>query len=180
MARLPDDRRPDRIDRLRGDRRTLGAVSWRAPFLLYLVGIAVLAAGIFTLPEPRRKADRGTPSPRRDAVSVALGRSGRRRDPARVGRVLSFRTSSTDGYSEISVRAPPQHRVADQCREHRVTAGGVTYRYVNRPSGWYFGLMFLVWGIGYIGLALVPNYLAAVPFDGIANFGAGLIPTMIA
>jgi MFS family permease len=160
---------------------TLGAVSWRVPFLLYLVGLAVLAAGMFTLPEPRRKAilERRTrdetPFPWRSAAAVAA--------VTLLVSVVFFVQNVQHGRIFGDLGAGDSTRIAWLINAASIGSllAGVTYRYVNRPSGWYFGLMFLVWGIGYIGLAFVPNYLAAVPFDGIANFGAGLsIPTMIA
>jgi MFS family permease len=161
---------------------TLGGVfSWRAPFLLYLVGLAVLAAGIFTLPEPRRKtvAEHRTrdesPFPWRAAALVAV-----------VTLFLSavfFVQNVQHGRIFGDLGAGSSTRIAWLINAASIGSllAGVTYRYVNRPTGWYFALIFFVYGVGYSGLALVPNYRVAVPFDGIANFGAGLsIPTLIA
>jgi MFS family permease len=160
---------------------TLGAVSWRAPFLLYLVGLAVLVAGIFTLPEPRRKAiaerraHDEAPFPWRAAALVAV--------VTMLVSVVFFVQNVQHGRIFGDLGAGSSTRIAWLINAASIGSilAGVTYRYVNRPSTWYFALMFLVWGVGYSGLALVPNYLVAVPFDGIANFGAGLsIPTLIA
>ena len=58
---------------------------------------------------------------------------------------------------------------------------GIIYGYWRLATPWYFALVFLVFGLGYTALAVVPDYRLGVLADGLGQLGSGFaIPVMIA
>lgn len=59
--------------------------------------------------------------------------------------------------------------------------GGLVYRQIRGKSiGWFLAVVFISYGIGYIGVARSPDYLVGIPFDALAQFAGGLsIPVLI-
>jgi len=158
----------------------LGSWSWRGPFLAYLMGLVVLAAGIWTLPEPPR-------SPRMLSQQRSIERFPWR--PAiLVGSVtllvstIFFVQNVQQGriFGDLGADNPTLIAWLVNAAGIGSVIGGIVYRYLRVPVRQYLALIFAVYGIGDCGLALVSNYLQAIPFDALGAFASGLsIPVLI-
>lgn len=158
----------------------LGSWSWRGPFLAYLMGLVILAAAIWTLPEPPRR-------PR--AVTEQRGAGDFPwRSAAAVGSVtllvstIFFVQNVQQGriFGDLGADNPTLIAWLVNAAGIGSVIGGFVYRYLRLPVRQYLALILAVYGIGDCGLALVSNYLQAIPFDALGAFGSGLsIPVLI-
>lgn len=159
----------------------LGSLSWRGPFLAYLMGLVVLAAGIWTLPEPplraavgRRSSAATEPFPWPAAVAVCA--------TTLLVSTIFFVQNVQQGriFGDLGADNPTLISWLVNAAGVGSLIGGIVYRYLRMPVRSYLALIFLVYGIGDIGLALVSNYIQGIPFDALGAFGSGLsIPVMI-
>jgi len=158
----------------------LGEWSWRGPFLLYLLGLAVLVPGLWTLPEPLQRA-------RMDAVEA------RTRFPWRAALLVSavtlllsivfFVQNVQHGriFGDLGASSPRHISWAIFAAGTGTLVGGLVYRRIrSRPIGWLLAVIFVCYGVGYLGIAGSPNYLVGIPFDAVAQFAGGFtIPVLI-
>ena len=158
----------------------LGEWSWRGPFLLYLFGLIALVPAWWTLYEPLRRA--GLP-----AVAV------RTRFPWRAAALVSavtlalsivfFVQNVQHGriFGDLGAESPKHISWAITVAGTGTLIGGLVYRQIRGKSiGWFLAVVFISYGIGYIGVARSPDYLVGIPFDALAQFAGGLsIPVLI-
>ncbi len=158
----------------------LGEWSWRGPFLLYLLGLVVLVPGLWTLHEPLQRGQLpGTQAATRfpwraaalvSAVTLLLS-------------IVFFVQNVQHGriFGDLGASSPRHISWAITVAGTGTLVGGLAYRQIRGKSiGWLLTLVFLAYGIGYIGVARSPNYLVGIPFDALAQFAGGFtIPVLI-
>ncbi len=154
----------------------LGSWSWRAPFLLYLLGLVTWLAAWLLLHEPYHAVK---PTDTRSAEA-------RRRFPwsatCLVGAVtlvyatVFFVQNIQHGriFADLGVDSPARISIIVTLASMGTVVGGFTYRSIRmRPVGILLAIAFTSYGISYIGLAFAPNYLIGLPIDALGQFGCG-------
>lgn len=165
----------------------LAGQSWKAPFLLYLLGAGVLLLALFHLPEPKRAAA---------TVSPALAEPAPRQEPfpwATAGligvstvlaAVVFFLQAVQHGriFADLGVATPERISVYVTLASMGTVVGGYVYKNLRpRPVATLMGFALACYGIAYIGVALAPNAIAGLVLDALGQFGSGfLLPTLIA
>ncbi len=141
----------------------------------------MLAAGIWTLPEPPRVArsvgeqSAAADFPWSSAIAVC--------SVTLLVSTIFFVQNVQQGriFGDLGADNPARISWLVNAAGVGSLIGGVVYRYLRLPVRQYLALIFLVYGIGDCGLALVSNYWQAVPFDALGAFASGLsIPVLIA
>ena len=177
----------------------LGNWSWHGPFLLYLMGLVVLAFAWFTLHEPTAgEAAAGAGSARSTAGAEEPGQVAS--EPASspfpwrttlvIGSVtllvsvIYFLQAVQHGriFSDLGVTKPSTISVVVSIASMGTVIGGLAYR---RIGGWrvaaLLAIVFAGYGVGYLGVSRSPNYLVGMGFDAIGQFAGGVaIPVLIA
>jgi MFS family permease len=158
----------------------LGDFSWRGPFVLYAVGLVVLAWAYFTMWEPTsvRKQGAGTSTAFPWATTFMVA-------AVTVGvAVVYFVQALQLGriFAELGVSSPSRISIVVTIASVGIVIGGYFYRKVAaRPLGQIFAIIFGAFAIGYVGLGLAPDYKTGLLFGVIAQFGNGVtLPTLIA
>ncbi|MFO1466654.1 MAG: MFS transporter [Steroidobacteraceae bacterium] len=179
----------------------LGSWNWRGPFLLYLVGLLVLAAAIRYLPEPARRpgGEAGIEARHADggaAVRVGGDASGDagRHFPWRVTgqicavtllvSIIYFVQAVQHGriFSDLGVEVPSRIGLIVTLASGGTIIGGMVFkRLPPTPVSTLLAVSFLAYGVSYLGIGLSPDYRVGLPFDAIGQFGGGFVlPTLIA
>jgi hypothetical protein len=161
----------------------LGTISWHAPFLLNGLGVVVFVWVALGMWEPQATGPRAAGDPPEDsghfpwasllrvvAVTVPIA-------------VLYFVQAVELGviFSHLGAASSVAISVCTTLASVGIIAGGWFYRRQRqlRP-GLNLALILSAYGIGLTGLGLSHNYLYALPFAAIAQFGNGLtVPTLV-
>jgi MFS family permease len=160
----------------------LGSINWHAPFALYALGLVVLVWVVAATWEPKPSASpqvlSGTQTTAFPWAKTAI--------IGAVTIVLSmiyFVQAVQLGrvFSELGVRSPQLIGVIVTVASVGIVLGGLLYRKLShRPISQLFAIIFLAFGIGYVGLALSPDYWVGLPLAVVAQFANGLVlPTLI-
>jgi MFS family permease len=161
----------------------LGTWLWKGPFLIYVLGFLALALAVVTLYEPARASGpaRGarvpaTPFPwRLTALIVGV---------TLVVSVVYFLQAVQHGriFAELGVSTPARISWIVAAASMGTVIGGYTYKQMRPlPVGWMLAIVFAGFGIGYVGVALAPNWIIGAPLDAVGQFAGGMaIPTLIA
>ncbi|MEY4377433.1 MAG: hypothetical protein RJB26_1983 [Pseudomonadota bacterium] len=158
----------------------LGSISWRYPFLVYLVGLLVFFGAVRYFPEPVRVRSvegktTSTPFPWRTAVSVG--------SLTLLISVIFFVQNVQHGriFDDLGARDPAMRAIVINLAGTFSLIAGIIYGYWRLSTPWYFAVIFLVFGLGYTALAVVPDFYWGVLADGLGQLGSGFaIPVMIA
>ena len=158
----------------------LGSIAWQYPFLIYLVGLGVFAGALRYFPEPirERQAARSTPTtlfPWRTAARVG--------GLTLIVSIIFFVQNVQHGriFDDLGARDPATRAIVINLAGTFSLIAGIIYGYWRLATPWYFALVFLVFGLGYTALAVVPDYRLGVLADGLGQLGSGFaIPVMIA
>ena len=159
----------------------LGAWSWRGPFLIYLIGFAVLAAAYFTLFEPARDS---TSSPQTVTASRFPWRT-----TLHIGAVtllvsvVYFVQAVQHGriFSDLGVTSPDRIGWIVTLASAGTVVGGYYYKVsAARPIALMLALSFALYGVSYVGISLAPDWRVGLPFDAVGQVGGGyVLPTLI-
>jgi MFS family permease len=158
----------------------LGSINWHAPFSLYALGLVVLVWVIVATWEPKPSV---TPSvvagevhfPWKTtiligAVTIALS-------------IIYFVQAVQLGriFGELGVKSPELIGVMVTAASSGVVLGGLLYRKLSHRSiSQLFAIILLAFAIGYLGIALSPDYRVGLPFAIVAQFANGLVlPALI-
>ncbi len=160
----------------------LGTLSWHAPFLTNILGVIVLVWLLLATWEP--------PSATRDGDDAPVASP--HRFPWRsmlpvyalsllTGVFYYFQIEMGVFFSKFGVHSPFELSVLTTIVSVGVIAGGwYVHRQHGRGTAFNVALIYLTYGVGYIGIARSPNFLVAMPFAVIAQVGNGLfIPTFV-
>ncbi|MFM2289954.1 MAG: hypothetical protein RL684_3097 [Pseudomonadota bacterium] len=160
----------------------LGDWSWHGPFMLYLLGIVVLAVAWFTLHEPQPGDEPGD----EPGDAVAAPPAGTRFPwgaTALVGgvtlvlSVIYFLQAVQHGriFSELGVTSPGRISRVVAVASMGTVVGGLAFR---RFGGWrvtsLLAIVFSCYGIGYVGVAHSPGWRVGMAFDAVGQFAGGL------
>ena len=166
----------------------LAGVSWKAPFLLYLLGAAVLVAALAFLPEPPRtasshaasSADRGsaTEAPFPWSTAALIGLS------TMAAAVVYFLQAVQHGriFADLGVVSPERISLYVTLASLGTVVGGYLYqRSRPRAVATMMGFSLACYGVAYVGVALAPTAMVGLLLDSLGQFGSGfLFPTLIA
>ncbi len=160
----------------------LGTLSWHDPFLLYLLGLPMLAWTLAWLPEPARIAARPDEPPAgqdafpwRESAVVGVATLGMAIlyyvEAIQLGRIFAVH----------GIGSPAEISLYVILASIGTVLGGVVYPIVSRLSAELrFAGVLLAYAIGYIGLGLAPTATGALAAALVASFGNGMaIPVMI-
>jgi MFS family permease len=160
----------------------LGSLSWHGPFLLYLVGLPMLAWTLAWLPEPKRGTLRGTassagtdPFPWRESGIVGITTLGMAIlyyvNAIQLGRVFAVHGVGSPAAISLYVIMASVGTVL----------GGVAFpRAARLRPRMRFVAVLLAYTVGYVWLGLAPTALAALVAALVSSFGNGMsIPVMI-
>jgi MFS family permease len=158
----------------------LGSWDWRGPFLLYLMGALVLIPALIALYEPRRRSDETLSSPDRAFPWRAAGLvSG----VTLLLSIVFFVQNVQHGriFSDLGAGSPARISWVITVAGLGTVAGGIVYRYARiRSVATWLAIIFLAYGVGYVGLARSRDYLIGIPFDALGQFAGGFtIPVLV-
>jgi MFS family permease len=170
----------------------LGSINWHAPFLVYLVGLLLLAWAAVSLFEPDHAAAAAHAAAERAAAGEAA---------ASIAMPFPWGAAVITGVATIGVAAlyyvqaiqlgrmfdslgvdtPARISNFTSVASFGVLAGGYSYRYVGR-AGIARSLIAILglMGLGYVGIARSPNPYIGLVFALIAQFANGLaLPALL-
>lgn len=160
----------------------LGSLSWHDPFLLYLLGLPMLAWTLAWLPEPKRIAAQEIAPhggddafPWRDSGIVGVTTLGMAIlyyvNAIQLGRV----------FAEHGVGSPAAISLYVIIASVGTVLGGVVFPRTSRlRARTRFVAVLLAYAAGYVGLGLAPTATAALAAALVSSFGNGMaIPVMI-
>ena len=162
----------------------LAGQSWKAPFLLYLLGAGVLLAALAFLPEPERSARNSaepctaptTAFPWSTAALIGISTV--------LAAVVFFLQAVQHGriFADLGVATPERISLYVTLASMGTVAGGYVYKSLRPlPVPTLLGSALACYGIAYAGVALAPNAWVGLGVDAIGQFGSGLLfPTLIA
>ena len=157
----------------------LGTVGWQYPFLVYLVGLLVFFGALRYFPEPERESALNrqvtTPFPWRTAASVG--------GLTLLISVIFFVQNVQHGriFDDLGANDPGTRAILINLAGAFTLLGGVIYGYWRLSTPWYFAVIFLLFGLGYVALPFMPDYHFGVLADGLGQLASGFaIPVMIA
>ena len=157
---------------------------WRGPFLLYLVGLAVLALAWFACFEPHKTANDSVATtmspeavfPWRTAswvcgVTVALS-------------LVYFVQAVQHGriFAEMGVASPARVSMLITIASIGTIVGGYLFkRFPSVSVHTMLALSLVAYGVAYLGVAWAPNLAIGLPLDMLGQIGGGImLPTLIA
>ncbi len=169
----------------------LGSWLWKGPFLIYVLGFLALALAVVTLYEPARAARPalGAAAGAPPATAAAATPFPWRLTALIVGvtlvvSVVYFLQAVQHGriFAELGVSTPARISWIVAAASLGTVIGGYTYKQMRPlPVGWMLAIVFAGFGIGYVGVALAPNWIIGAPLDAVGQFAGGMaIPTLIA
>jgi MFS family permease len=161
----------------------LGTLSWRGPFLLYVLSLAMFLWAWRVTWEPARAVDAGPASagtevplfPTRAMALVCaitlLSSTLYFIQPIQLGRIFAELGASTPGWIGIAMTIA----------SGGVVLGGLLYRRSSSLSTpRLLAIVYGIYGVGLVSLGLVPDLYSAVPVSMIAQMGNGmLIPILV-
>ena len=160
----------------------LGSVSWHGPFLLYLLGLPMLAWTLAWLPEPARIAPRESASaagedafPWRESGVVGVTTLGMAIlyyvNAIQLGRV----------FAEHGIGSPAEISLYVIVASAGTVLGGAGYPRLSRlRARSRFVAVLLAYACGFVGLGWAPSALTALAASLVTSFGNGMaIPVMI-
>jgi MFS family permease len=160
----------------------LGTFGWRAPFLLYLLGVPLLVWTLVSLHEPERD---GPELPASAAVVCVFPR----RQVLLVGAVtlaisVFYYVQAVQlgrMFAEHDIGSPAAISLFVTLSSAGVVLGGWAYpRLAKFADHKLFALILLAYAVGYVGLGLASSAVGSLPAALIAQFGNGMaIPVMI-
>lgn len=167
----------------------LGTWSWQAPFVLYALGLVFLVPAALILHEPARAGA---------AAGVAAAVS----QPAAPAAPFPWRTTIEIGavtllfsipffvqnvqhgriFADLGVQSSATIGWVVTLASMGTVIGGWVYRTLPaRPVGTALAIVFLAYGVAYLGLGLAPNLWIGFPFDALAQWAGGFgLPVLIA
>jgi MFS family permease len=159
----------------------LGSWSWRGPFLIYLIGFAVLAAAYLHLFEPARQTSMSTTAPMPQGFPWrATGLVG---GVTLIVSVVYFLQAVQHGriFAELGVSTPARIGWIVTLASAGTVVGGYWYKQSKpRPIGMMLAVAFAAYGIAYIGVSQSPDWRLGLSFDALGQFGGGyVLPTLI-
>jgi MFS family permease len=159
----------------------LGSLSWHAPFLVNILGAVIFVWLLLSSWEPEaviadNAPTNGAPTGFPWAIMLPVFAIS-----MLVGLYYFFQIGLGLFFSRLGLHTPLSIGVVTTVSSVGVIAGGWYFRQQRpRPVAFNLMLMFLAFGIGYLGIGLSSNYLVALPFAIIVQFGNGLfIPTLV-
>jgi MFS family permease len=160
----------------------LGSWSWRGPFLIYLIGVFVLAAAFLFLHEPAaRHASTGHPTPDSRFPWAATSLVG---SLTLLVSIIYFVQAVQHGriFADLGVVTPAHIGwIVSLASAGTVVGGYVFKRLPPRPVAVLLAISFACYGVSYVGVGLSPNYWVGLVFDAVGQFGGGFVlPTLIA
>ncbi|MEY4761180.1 MAG: hypothetical protein RLZZ200_1036 [Pseudomonadota bacterium] len=155
---------------------------WRAPFLLYLFGLVVLAMAWKSCPEPARIAPAAQDTAAETGFpwhSVALV-SG-----VTLGLSLVYYVQAVQHgriFGDLGVDSPARISVLVTLASLGTVFGGYLFkRFGNSRIPSLLSASLLAYGVSYVGVAHAPNVPVGLAFDALGQVGGGiLLPTLIA
>lgn len=166
----------------------LAGVSWKAPFLLYLLGAGVLVAALAFLPEPQRMsssaADSATAGAAEPSTAFPWSTAAMIGISTLLAAVVYFLQAVQHGriFADLGVDSPERISLYVTLASMGTVVGGYLYKASRpRPVATLMGFSLACYGIAYVGVALAPNAMAGLLLDSLGQFGSGfLFPTLIA
>jgi MFS family permease len=160
----------------------LAGQHWRAPFLLYLLGFAVLGLVVRFCWEPTRQQSEqaSTPSsvpfPWRATILVC--------GTTMVLSIVYFVQAVQHGriFSDLGASSPERISLLVTLASMGTAVGGYLFKRLGRLSTSYrLALALACYGIAYVGVGWAPNLKVGLPLDAMGQVGGGLLlPTLIA
>jgi MFS family permease len=160
----------------------LGSIDWHAPFALYAIGLGVLVLVFVGTWEPKpSNVDRETldseTTPFPWTATAAMG-------AVSIGLAIVYFVQAVQlgrMFGDLGVRSPQTIGIMVTVASVGVVLGGLLYRRISRrPISQMFAIIFLAFGIGYLGVALSNDYRVGLGFAVIAQLANGLtLPTLI-
>lgn len=160
----------------------LGSVNWHAPFALYALGLVVLALVLLGTWEPTpanaaRDSGGTEVSPFPWTATVTMG-------AVSIGLAIVYFVQAVQlgrMFGDLGVNSPQAIGVMVTVASVGVVLGGLLYRRISRrPILQMFAIIFLAFGVGYLGIALSGDYRIGIGFAVIAQLANGLtLPTLI-
>ena len=153
----------------------LGGVSWRGPFVLYVLGLVVLVAVWFALYEPAASASResgNAPGSKRFPWRATCLVGG----VTLLVSIIYFVQAVQHGriFGDLGVSTPARIGTIVTIASMGTVVGGYTYRLARlRPVGTMLALIFGCYGISYLGVSLSPGYVSGALFDSVGQFAGG-------
>jgi MFS family permease len=161
----------------------LAGVHWRYPFLLYLVGLAVLALAWFACWEPER-----------DHAASAQDGAGSAAFPWRATMfvcgvtvlfsMVFFVQAVQHGriFADMGVASPERISVLVTIASLGTVAGGYLFkRLAGVPIALRLAASMALYGVCYVGVAWAPSPSVGLPLDALGQVGGGLLlPALIA
>ena len=161
----------------------LGGISWRAPFLLNLMGCVVFVWLLLFTWEPKPAAEQ------RDAQVIAAPAAGfqwRTMLPVYglslfAGLFYYFQIELGVFFANLGVRTPFDLSLITTVASIGVIVGGwYIHQQKGRSVTFNIGLIFFCYAFGYIGIGLSRGYLMALPFSLVSQAANGMfIPTYV-
>jgi MFS family permease len=150
----------------------LASWHWRGPFLLYLVGLGVLALAWLACFEPnRRDADAPRTTLWVCGVTVALS-------------LVYFVQAVQHGriFGDMGVQSPARISVLVTMASMGTVLGGYLFkRFAGVPMQTMLALSLLAYGVAYVGVSWAPTPAIGLPLDMLGQVGGGImLPTLIA
>ncbi|MCC7462809.1 MAG: MFS transporter [Gammaproteobacteria bacterium] len=162
----------------------LGSWLWKGPFLIYLLGFVALAMAWWALHEPARTAHRSPDAAVATRTPFPWGLTALIVGVTLVVSIVYFLQAVQHGriFSELGVSTPARISWIVSAASIGTVIGGLTFKQMRpRPVGTMLAWVFAGFGIGYVGVALAPNWVVGAPLDAVGQFAGGIaIPTLIA
>ncbi len=160
----------------------LGTLSWHDPFLLYLLGLPLLAWTLAWLPEPARAA--AAPKEPRAGQDAFPWRDGAVVGVTTLGMAILYYVEAIQlgrVFAVHGIGSPAQISLYVILASIGTVLGGVVYPRVSRWSAELrFAAVLFAYAVGYIGIGLAPTATAALIAALVASLGNGMaIPVMI-
>lgn len=159
----------------------LAGQSWRAPFLLYLLGFAVLGLVVRYCREPARRtaentsATRVTPFPWPATVLLC--------GTTLILSVVYFVQAVQHGriFGDLGAGSPERISVLVTLASMGTVVGGYLFkRFARLTTSQRLSIALACYGAAYVGVAWAPNFKVGLPLDALGQVGGGLLlPALI-
>ena len=103
------------------------------------------------------------------------------RKPPLAEVLTTVRVHSTPEAAELGVDTPARISWIVSAASMGTVIGGYVFKRMRPlPVGTMLAIVFLGFGVGYVGVALAPNWIVGAPLDAVGQFAGGIaIPTLI-
>ena len=161
----------------------LGTLSWRYPFLLHVLSLAMFAWAWWMTWEPGRGVDPLEPRDSAPAPAFPLRAMAIVCAITLLSSVLYFVQPIQIGriFADLGASTPGHISIAMAIASGGVVLGGLLFRKLSSlPTQRLLAIVYLLYGIGLVSLGLAPNLFAGVPLSMIGQMGNGiLIPILV-